>query len=135
MWDLPTGCQLRVMDQHTAWVRCVAWSPVCDTIVSVGGDRTVVVWKPTALDTLASSVTVLRCHTHIAWQVAFSPSGAAFATVSEDGSAAVLDAASLHQLACFAPLTGMRAVCFADEDSLVCGGGDGTLFTVALRKL
>ena len=76
--------------------------------------------------------TALRTHTHIAWQVAFSPSGHRFATVSEDGTAVVYDTASGREVACFAPRTGMRAVCFLTDDSLICGGGDGTVFVVRI---
>ncbi len=95
-----------------------------------GGDRTVVVWTRDAGGVYQPAA--LRCHSHIAWQAAFSPSGRRCATVSEDGTAVVLDVVSRQELACFAPKVGMRAVCFINEDELLCGGGDGSLFVVHL---
>jgi WD40 repeat protein len=92
----------------------------------------VVVWRRN-LDEPGSfsfTPTPMRLHTHIAWQVAISPSGRQFATVSEDGLAVVCDTASGEEVACFAPRTGMRGVCFASETRLICGGGEGTLFAV-----
>jgi WD40 repeat protein len=94
----------------------------------------VVVWRRNVddVDPFSFTPTPLRVHTHIAWQVAFSPTGGRFATVSEDGLAVVCDTATTSEIACFAPRTGMRGVCFASESRIVCGGGDGTLFAVDL---
>ena len=88
------------------------------------------VWRPS--EDGGFQPTAIRAHTHIAWQTAFSPTGATFATVSEDGTAVVFDTATGAEVACFAPRTGMRAIAYTDEDTLVCGGGDGTLFLVKL---
>ena len=94
------------------------------------GDRTVVVWTRGAEGAMLP--TSLRCHAHIAWQVAFSPNGKRFTTVAEDGTAVVFDTCPLREVACFAPLVGMRAVSFVSDDQLLCGGGDGSIFVVRL---
>ena len=94
------------------------------------GNRTVAVWTRGAEGAMLP--TSLRCHAHIAWQVAFSPNGKRFATVAEDGTAVVFDTCPLREVACFAPLVGMRAVSFVGDDQLLCGGGDGSIFVVRL---
>ena len=84
---------------------------------------------------------LLRNHSHIVWQCCFNADGSKLATVSEDGTALVFalpdssDTASVPvEVACFAPSCGMRAVSFLDADTLMCGAGDGTLFTVNLMQ-
>jgi WD40 repeat protein len=126
-------------------------------VVYRGGDRRVGVWRVnyhvdtgtgTGTPVVNERVQLLQNHSHIVWQCCFSDDGSKVATVSEDGTAIVFDVGRSHatgsgifetveqpacvEIACFAPCSGMRAVCFMGPHALLCGGGDGTLFVVNL---
>ena len=105
-----------------------------------GGDRTVRIWRREATTSADAPLSFtggapLRNHAHIVWQCSFSVDGSRFATVSEDGTCVVFAVDSGDEVACFAPTSGMRAVCFVGNDAVICGGGDGTMFFVDLLSL
>lgn len=70
VWDVATKTQTAAVRAHTGWVRCVAFSPAGNTLVSGSGDKSVVVWRFPEMQRVTS-----LDHKGMIISLAFSPTG------------------------------------------------------------
>jgi WD40 repeat protein len=110
---------------HTAYVKCLAFSPDGKTLVSGSHDKTVRVWDVAA----GKEVAVFTGHTNGVAAVAFSPDGRTVASASADGTVRVLDAATGSELERFQGHTGgvLDVAFFPDGKTLLSCGVDKTI--------
>jgi WD40 repeat protein len=82
LWDAETGALLLTLEGHTSVIRCCAFSPDGERIVTAS-DNTARLWDA---ETGAPLLT-LEGHTRCVLSCAFSPNGERVATASNDGTA------------------------------------------------
>jgi WD40 repeat protein len=82
VWDVASGDELHVLRGHAGAVRCVAFCPDGDRLVSGGDDQMVKVWDVAD----GKLVLTLRGHSRAVTGVTFSPDGNRLASVSGDSS-------------------------------------------------
>jgi len=137
LWDLATGQERKSVPQHTANMRCLAFSPV-DNLLAIGcNDRIVKFWNPST----GKEWMTRQGHTNLVGTVAFSPDGKTVATGSwvKDNTARLWDVATGEELA---TLSGhsrrVNSVAFApDGKTLATGSFDHTtkLWDLATRRV
>jgi WD40 repeat protein len=80
VWDVATGDELHTLRGHRGGVRCVAFSPDGDRLVSGSDDQMVKLWDVAK----GKLVLTLRGHDSAVTGVAFSPDGNRLASVSRE---------------------------------------------------
>jgi WD40 repeat protein len=71
VWDAGTGQELFTLKGHNGYVRCVAFSPDGQRILTSSDDRTARLWEATT----GEEVFAFKGHTDMVRSVAFSPDG------------------------------------------------------------
>ena len=88
VWDAVKGSELKTFSGHTGKVRCVAWSPRSDRILTGGADSLAKVWDAQK----GSLLFTLQGHARDVLSVAWSPDGKRIITGSQDKTMKVWDA-------------------------------------------
>lgn len=125
LWRMADRRQVATWEGHTAWVRCVAFSPDGQTLASGSLDRTIRLWDVQTGQCLKT----LRGHTSDVQSIAFSPDGTLLASGSNDHTVRLWDVQTQR---CIKTLTGHRSrllrVIFApDQTTLISTSDDQTI--------
>jgi WD40 repeat protein len=125
LWRRSTGAPLRVLEGHTAIVRCVSWSPDGRRVASGSDDMSVRVWGDNG-----AAVHVLRGHAAQVGAVTFSRDGRLLASGAwrPDPCVFVWSAATCARGVVIAGTTGVYALCFSpDGRTLAIGDYEGVV--------
>ncbi|KST61780.1 hypothetical protein BC008_06970 [Mastigocoleus testarum BC008] len=88
IWDIAQGKCIKILSDHTNWIRTVAWRPVSkespqstEQVIATGSDdRTIKLWNPNTGECLKT----LTGHTYWVSSVVWSPDGQTLASSSHD---------------------------------------------------
>jgi len=114
---------IHVMEDHTGWVRSVAFSPDGKRVVSGSKDKTIRIWDA---QTGHPVLEPLEGHTGWVWSVAFSPDGKRVVSGSSDNTICIWDAQTGHPV--LEPLEGhtdpVLSVAFSPDGKRVVSGSE-----------
>jgi WD40 repeat protein len=129
VWDANSGGELAVLRGHESSVKCVAYSPDGQRIVSGSGDlgerdNTVRVWDVRS----GAELAVLGGHKGWVNSVSYNPDGRRIASGSGDGTVRIWDAASGAEMAVLQHSDRVSRVSYSpDGRRIVSGCGDSTV--------
>ncbi|MFN0179564.1 MAG: DUF4062 domain-containing protein [Gemmatimonadales bacterium] len=125
IWSAERGQALGVLRGHSFGVKCCAFSTDGLRIVSGGGDAVLKVWK---VPTVSSESDVGGVRGERVRGLAFSPDGRLLASVADDGSVTVADAATGVRVVDGTRLPGVTDCAYSpDSDVLLTSSYDGRL--------
>ncbi len=115
-----------ILQNHKGTVKCVAYSPLGDMMVSSSADKTIMIWNVRDW----SCKRVLYGHLGAVNSVSFSPNGDRIVSTSVDKSVRVWDVQKgLCQLVCQGHSKGVSSACFSlDGERIFSASQDGAIF-------
>lgn len=114
--------QLLAITGHTDWLRCAAFSPDGQRIVTASKDRTARIWDAA----IGRQITVLTGHTDGVRTATFSPDGSRVLTAAGDNTSRIWDAVTGRQIMLL-HTEGVRSAMFSPDGArLVTAGADKT---------
>ncbi|WP_017302018.1 adenylate/guanylate cyclase domain-containing protein [Nodosilinea nodulosa] len=125
LWRMGDRRQIATLEGHTAWVRCVAFSPDGQTLASGSLDHTIRLWDVQTGQCLKT----LRGHTSDVQSIAFSLDGTLLASGSKDHTVRLWDVQTQQ---CLKTLTGhcsrlLKVIFAADQTILMSTSDDQTV--------
>ncbi|HKQ06378.1 MAG TPA: TIR domain-containing protein [Blastocatellia bacterium] len=125
LWRIGDTSPLKVLNGHSSWPSCVAFSPNSKNLVTGDWDGEVILWD-LASGTMSQR---MRGHTDLVTGVSFSPSGKIIASSSRDKTVRIWDTITGQERA---TLTESEQELFALKfhpkgDMLAAGGSDGSI--------
>ncbi len=130
IWDVSTGKELLLLDDHTDGIGQVVFSPDGTRVVTASGDGTAKIWDAKTGNELFS----LSSHSAAVSDVAYSKDGRFLATASFDKTAKIWDALTGRELLTLYAPNALTGVAFdPDGTKLAVASRDGTYRIYLLR--